>query len=136
VRRLQTALALAFITLGCAGLKPPPQLSPIGDIAFYAEKTLVAVESLQHFAIDGEAAGAISTNDAKTIIEATKVAGQAGQDLKRALKAGASETAAKNQAVAAIRSALDSVPKRLSPETAAIVAPYIQTVTTLLEVFS
>lgn len=140
IRSLALVLALALpvgtVAPACATrLAAPAQLSPIGDVAFYADRALVAIDSLGEFAIKGEAAGAMSTDDARTIIEAVKTSSIAANELGKALKAGVSETTAKAKAIAIIREALKNVPQHLSPETQSQVAPYIQTVLTLLTVF-
>ncbi len=135
-RRSGAMLALVVLAAGCASLKAPEQLTPVGDIAYYANYALDGVETLQRVAIDGEAAGAISRDDARTIVSATKVAALAAKDLASALKAGLPEVEARNKAVAIIREALSNLPRRLDENTRKLVAPYIQGVLGLLTVFS
>ena len=128
---MASGLALSF---ACAGVKAPPQLSPAGDIAWYANKANVAIAALQQVAIDGEAAGVIQRNDAVKIVEATKVAGTAGVELAEALKAGLDGATARAKAVASIRKAVSDLPGLLSPEASRVISPYVQTVLTLLAV--
>lgn len=128
-------LVVPVISSGCASLKPPVQLSPIGDIAWHARTAIHTTETLQQIAIDGEHAGTISTADAETIVKATTVAEQAGVDLSKALRAGVSEKTARAQAVAAFKTALVGLPQRLSPNTQKLVQPYVTAVLTLLTVF-
>jgi hypothetical protein len=139
--RAASVLAISLLALaGCdacvtGGLKPPPQLSPIGDTAFYARRAIQAVSELQEVAAEGEVAGVISTEDARKIMEATKTAGKAGVDLSSALKAGVSEVGARDRAVAVFRQALLELPGHLSENTRNMVEPYIQAALTLLTVF-
>lgn len=122
---------------GCAGsrLAPPPQLSPVGDVAYYARTAIKLISELQSAAIDGEAAGAIKTDDARKIIEATKTAGQAGVELASALQAGQSATTAKARAVAMIRQALTDLVPQLDDHSRKIAQPYVTGILTLLAVF-
>jgi CTP:molybdopterin cytidylyltransferase MocA len=131
-----TALAVMVLAAGCGGrLRSPQQLSPVGDTAFYARRAIHAINELQIVAIEGEKAGVIKTDDARRIITATKTAGEAGVALSEALKAGASETSARKQALAVIRKALEELPEYLSDQGRQITEPYIQTVLLLLSVF-
>lgn len=124
-------------TQGCATtMKPPESLSPVGDAAFYARRVVLAVEQIRTLAIDGEKAGAISTDDARTIIEGTLAADKAGQSLAEVLKAGGGDSSAKQRWAAAIRKALEEVVPKLSPNTQTLVGPYIKTTLTLLTVFA
>jgi len=135
--RVALTVCLALGLGACGGkLAPPVQLTPVGDIAWYANHALAVVDTLQQVAIDGESAGVISRNDARRIVEATKAAGLAGVDLHNALAAGADAVTARNRAVAIIRRALSDLPNRLSPHAASLVRPYVSAVLTLLTVFS
>lgn len=140
-RKLYAAL-LAVAIVGaacqnqsCAHLKAPEQLTPIGDVAWNARTAIRLVDELQRTAIEGEKAGAIRTEDAKKIVEATVLAGEAGVTLSRSLAAGAAETGARAQAVAAFKQALADLPAKLSPNTQKVVAPYVTAILTLLTVF-
>lgn len=136
VRHIVAALVLVVVGLsqgGCGtGLQAPPQLTPIGNIAWYGDEILKQVAVIQQVAINGEAAGAISTNDARTIVAATGTLADAATTLGQALKAGSSATGAKAQAVAAIRSILINLPAKLSPETGKLIAQYAAPILTLL----
>lgn len=126
----------AYLMSGCSGrLRAPAQLSPIGDTAFYARRVIHVVAALQQVGIDGQATGAIPEADARKIVQATQVAGQAGVELAAALKAGQTDGTARDKAVAMIRAVLTDLPSQLSPHARAIVQPYIQTALTLLTVF-
>ena len=130
------AAAVSALSIACASVTPPPQLSPIGKASFYSHKAAIMVDQLQTFAIDGERDGVISTDDARKIVDATKKAAQAGLDLQKALDAGSGQDAARDKAVAFIRSVLLDLPDHLSPNTAALVKPYITIVLTLLSFFA
>ena len=135
-RRKAVVLA-AVLSVACGGyLKPPADLSKVGDAAFYAQRLMEQIKAIQAVAKDGEAAGAISRNDAVTIVEATVVAGKAGQELAEALKAGMPEAGAKEQWVKIIREALSSVPAHLDENTQKLISPYLSTALTLLTFFS
>lgn len=130
---LVLALLFAGGSIGCA--PPPPNLTPPGVIAFHADRAIKGVATLQTVAIQGEAAGAISTADARVVVEATRIAGLAGQDLAAALKAGLPAADAKARAIATIRSALATVPGQLSPATRKQIEPYVTVVLTALAFF-
>jgi hypothetical protein len=119
----------------CATLTPPTQLSPRGDVAFYGNKALVAVSELQSFAIDAEKAGALDREDARKIVAATVEAGQAGQVLATALKAGGSSTDARRNAAAMVEAALRKLPDTLSPHARQLTEPYIRTILLLLSAY-
>lgn len=129
-------IVLALLLSACSHVTPPPQLSPIGDTAFYARRVIQAVGALQQAAIDGEKAGTIAPNDAAAIVNATRTAAKAGSDLADALAAGVSHESAKDQAVAVIKGVLDKLPENLSPHAREIVAPYISLINTFLSVFA
>jgi hypothetical protein len=135
-RRSLLALALS-LTIGCAArLAAPPQLSTEGAAAFPASRVMRGIAELQAVAIRGEAAGVFSRDDARTIVTATGVAGQAGEELAKALRAASASDDAKAKAIAAIRSALDGVPARLTPEARSQIEPYLTVIRialTLLE---
>lgn len=132
----QSAVVVAMLLLAaCAHVTPPPQLSPIGDTAFYARRVIQAVGALQQAAIDGEKAGALTTQDASVIVNATRQAAQAGSDLADALKAGVSADSAKAQAIAVIKGVLAKLPENLSPHAREIAQPYINLINTFLAVF-
>jgi hypothetical protein len=134
-KRRAAAIAVALLVcsgLACATLKPPEQLSPIGDTAWYAREVIKGVAGLQQAAIDAEKAGALSVEDARTVVDATKKAGQAGEVLATSLKAGLPQQEAKAKAIAVIREALGELPKHLSKSAGELVTPYIQLVLTLL----
>lgn len=122
-------------TQGCATMTPAPSLSPVGDVAFYARRVILAVEQIQTLAIDGEKSGSISTDDARTIVTATKTAAEAGVSLANVLGAGADATTARQRAAATIKAALDEILPKLSANTRALVEPYVKTALTLLTVF-
>lgn len=131
------AVPTVLVTQGCATMRPPESLSPVGDAAFYARRVVLAIDQIQTLAIDGEKAGAISEADARTIIEATGEAAKAGVSLANTLKAaGGGEASAKKRWAAAIRKALEEVVPKLSPNTQNMVEPYVKTALTLLTVFS
>lgn len=137
VKTLAIFLALPLLALtaqGCAGVKAPAQLTPVGDTAWYAGKVIAVVDTLQGIAKDGESAGVIQRNDAVKIVTATKVAGQGGVELSNVLRAG-NDSAGVARAVAIIRKALLDLPDQLSPSAAAVVRPYVQTALTLLTIF-
>lgn len=135
--RVPATLVLALIMVDCAGrLAAPVQLTPIGDTAFYARRAIQAVDALQAMAIDAESAKVMSTEDARVIVNATKTAGQAGVGLADALKAGSSGATAQDKAVRTIRQAILGIYDQLSPNAQRIAGPYIQTVLTLLTVFT
>jgi hypothetical protein len=120
---------LLSLTISCAArLAAPPQLSTEGAIAFHASRVMRGIAELQEVAIRGEAAGVFSRDDARTIVTATGIAGQAGEELAQALRAASGETAAKAKAIAAIRSALTGVPARLSPLARSQLEPYVTVV--------
>lgn len=129
--------AAAGCQTNCAGsrLAPPPQLSPVGDTAYYARAVIKLVNQLQGAAIDAEAAGVMKTDDARKIIEATRLANEAGVELAAALKAGQSATTSRERAIAMIRQALTDLPPKLNDHDRAIVQPYVTGVLTLLTVF-
>ena len=130
---LAAVLALLYLsTIACATLKPPAQLTPIGDTAYYAREIVKGVAALQDSAIDAEKTGALSTDDTRAVVEATKTAAQAAGDLAASLKSGVSQAEAKAKWVGVIREALARVPNHLSDHGKALVAPYIQVVLTLL----
>lgn len=129
-------VAALIVSSACASMKSPQQLSPVGDIAYYAHYALDGVETLQKVAIDGEAAGVISRDDARAIVSATKAAALGAKDLSTALKAGLPEVEARDKAVAVIRTALSGLPQRLDGDTRKLVEPYVQAVLTVLTVFS
>lgn len=135
-RAVLPLLCLMLASCASSGLKPPEELTPIGDISFYSLRLGQAVETLQKVVADGEAAGAINTDDARTIMSATKVASIAGKDLEKALAAGADGATAKAKAIAVFREALENLPPRLNDNTRALVEPYVQTILTLLAFFA
>lgn len=125
-----------LVTQGCASVRPPETLSPVGDAAFYARRVILAIDQIQTLAIDGEKSGAISEADARTIVTATGEAAKAGASLAATLRAGTGDASAKKRWAAAIRKALDEVVQKLSPNTQTLVEPYVRTTLTLLTVFS
>lgn len=135
VLALANIVAFGPLYLSGCGVKAPPQLSPVGDTAYYARRVMGLVEELQLAATEGEAAGAVSKADARKIVEATVIAGKAGQDLASALRAGADATSSRGRAIAIIKQALDDLPRHLSDSTQALVRPYINAVMVLLTVF-
>lgn len=132
-----TPILLLFVVAGCAGsrLAAPPQLSPVGDIAFHATRVVHGIQVLQDVAIQGEAAKALSTKDARAIVAGTKKAGEAGVALAESLRAGTAGATAKAKAVAAIKQALTETSEYVSPETRTTIAPYITVITTALALF-
>lgn len=116
----------------CATVKPPSGLSAVGQIAFYGDRIEKAIGAIQDVAIQGEASKVISTNDARKIIEATKIAGQAGVDLSAALKAGSSAATAKDKAIAVIKQVLTDLPPQLDANTRKLIAPFVSVVMVLL----
>jgi streptomycin 6-kinase len=135
--RVPAALVLALLLVDCGGrLAAPVQLSPIGDTAFYARRAIQAVDALQAMAIDAEAANVLPTAEARLIIDATKVAGEAGVELSNALKAGSKGTTDRDKAVRTIRAAIQGAFERLSPASQQVAGPYVTTVLTLLTVFT
>lgn len=134
--RAAAVLAALVISVACNGrLSAPAQLSPIGDTAYYARHITKAIDTLQDVAKDGEASGVINREDARLIVEATVKSGKAAVDLAKALEAGASETTARNQAIAVIRQLLTDLPSHLSKSAADLISPYISVILTLLTVF-
>lgn len=124
-----TALVLAVVLFeACGRLAAPPQLTPIGDLAYHATRVMSGIALVQQVAIDGEAAGVIATRDARRIVAGTAIAGTAGVDLAGALKAGVSGAAARDKAVRTIRQAFVEVADDLSPEARALIQPYINIV--------
>lgn len=136
-RRSRLLLLALALSIGCAGrLAAPPQLSTEGAAAFHASRVVRGITELQQVAIRGEAAGVFTRDEARTIVRATGIAGQAGEELAHALRAAADARTAKAKAIAAIRSALTGVPARLSPLARSQIEPYIAVVLitlTLLE---
>lgn len=132
------SLIAVIAMMGCVPLqhlKAPAQLSPAGDVAYYARHATSVVKELQTVAIDGEASGVIPTSDAKRIIEATLIAGNAGTELAKALKDGVLAKTAKERALVLFRDALTDVMPLLSVNTRKIVQPYVDAALTLLTVF-
>lgn len=122
----------------CAHVTPPPQLSPIGDTAFYAHRVIQAVGSLQQAAIDGEKAGALTTSDARQIVNTTQTAAKAGSQLAGILATGDASrdsAQAKVNLIAIIHKALQELPGNLSAHGKEIVQPYINLINTFLTVF-
>lgn len=128
--------ALAFASMGCATVKPPANLKPMGQIAWYGVKIVDGCVVIGDVAITAHESGVIASQDeTNKIVSAAKVCTDSGANLGRALKAGASQETAKQQAIAAIKSALGNLPGQLSPEVAKLIEPYRQVVITLLSVF-
>jgi hypothetical protein len=122
-------------TVACDAAKAPPQLSPVGDVAFYAHRVLLGIEAIQSIAIEGEAQGVIKTEDARKIVEATKRSAEAAGVLIDALRAGSAAASEKERAIKMISAALEGLPDVLDPKTGDLIRPYVATVLTLLTVF-
>lgn len=134
--RAATAIVIALLLAACTHLSPPPQLSPIGDTAFYARRVIQAVGALQQAAIDGEKAGALTISDARQIVNATQTAAKAGGQLADALAAGIEHDTVKAQAIAIIKQVLVELPGNLSAHGKEVVKPYISLINTFLAVFA
>lgn len=136
--RRHLALWIALTVVGCGqGYRPPPQLTPVGDVAFYARRVIQAIDTVVTVAIEAEAAKVLSTADARVVLDGGKIAAQAGVDLSAALKAGATAQTARDKAVKTISSAIDSISKNetLSPTTRGLIEPYLNVVRTLLTIW-
>ena len=133
-RSIVLLLLLAFVS--CA--KSPPQLTPLGDVAFYARRVIQAVDTVVEVAIQAEAAKVMSTADARAILAGGKIAAEAGVELSAALKAGATGVTARDKAVKTIGTAIDGILKNenLSPQTRGLINPYLQVVKTLLTIWT
>lgn len=110
----------------------PPQLTPPGQIAYHGDRVIKGVATLQDITISGESSGTISRDNARTLMEATKIAGEAGGDLAKALRAGLSAEGAKAKAIATIRQAFADVPQHLTPETRKVIEPYLTVINSAL----
>lgn len=109
--------APTIISSGCA--KAPPTLSPTGQREFYATRVIKVLDIVRDFAIDGEAAGVVATNDTRTIVLWHKSAVQV-----------ASSVGANWQTV--VSTTLDSTVANLKPETKTKLAPYVALVKAVL----
>lgn len=132
MHRVASHLAPLLVLFLVACAHPPPQLTPVGVTAFRADRVIKGIAVLQEFAIEGEAVGVLTTADARVVVEGTRAAGLAGQDLAQSLRATLPEATARAKAIAAIRTALQGIPSRLSPATRPLVEPYITVVLTFL----
>jgi len=69
VAALWLVACLGFLsTQQAACAKAPPTLSPTGQREFYATRAIKVLDIPRDFVIDGEAAGVVSTDDARTIV--------------------------------------------------------------------
>lgn len=131
IRKL-SALVIGLALAACGGVKPPPQLSPVGQVSFYSAKAGEVVASLQKFTIDAELAGVIQKADRQAVGKATEKVSAALIDLEDALAAGSGKADAKKKALAIIAEALRQLPDHLSPDAAKLIQPYIDQILILL----
>ncbi len=117
-RRLAPLLiVLAMASSACP--KAPPNLSPTAQREFYATRVIKVLDIVRDFAIDGEAAGVVSTNDARTVVLWHKSAVQVAQ------VGGANWQTL-------VSTTLDAAVQNLSPKTKADVAPYVALIKAIL----
>lgn len=119
--------------VACAGVKAPPQLSPVGDIAWYDHKVNVATNELQEAVIQATAQGLISVDVRKQVGRVTEKIGDASLDLNKALRSGEGIADAKTKAITIIEAALQEVPHNLPQNIQAIVQGYVDVITNVLE---
>lgn len=119
---------------GCALNKPPGGLSNAGQVSFYSNEVGKAILVAEDFTKGAHDQGLISGDDAAKIGAGLKIASQAGKDLNLALKAGADATDAKAKALAAIRSALESIPPQLSATAQHKIAPYLAVIRAAIDI--
>lgn len=134
MKRLLGALLVICNLLGGAGIvltvgsmmtlesctKAPPSLSPTGQREFYATRVIKVLDIVRDFAIDGEAAGVVSTDDARTVVLWHKSAVQVAQ-----------VSGANWQTIVA--TTLDEAVTHLKPELKAKIAPYVGLVKAVLQ---
>ena len=132
-RALGLALALLGPATGCA--KAPPNVSPEAKVAWNLKHVLTGLEALQEIAIDAEASGAMSTDDAKQVVKATVRAAQISRTFVIAMQAGYTEADTQRQLLRSLRAVLQDLPSHLSPRAYDIVQPYLQSVISLLVIY-
>src|SRR3990167_3455335 len=134
MRRVRTLaiLGLLVVLSACARLAAPPQLSPVGDVAWHANRAITGVGVLQDVVMAGEQRQEIATVDALKVITATAIAGKAGSELASALTLVADTSGVKDRAIGLMRQALMTVMEEVSPPTARLLMPYVQIVLSAL----
>jgi hypothetical protein len=140
-RKRQAALLVALLAMGAsgcasAGLKPPEQLSKIGDASFYNLQLAKEVDRIAHFVADAEAQQLIPAADAQKVMDVLKVVNKGQKDLEAVFGAGQVEGDAKTKAVAAIREGLQKIPNYLSGNAKTIAQGYVTSALILLTWFS
>lgn len=129
---LYLTLIGALVDMTSCSRNPPVQLTPSGQIAYHGDRVIKGIATLQDITINGESSGVVGLDDARTIMAATQIAGAAGTDLAKALRAGLSAEGAKAKAITIIRQALGDVPQRLSADTRKLIEPYLTVINTAL----
>lgn len=97
----------------------PPNLSPTAQHEFYATRVVKVLDIVRDFAVDGEAAGALSTDDARTVVLWHKSAVQVAQTVGANWQTLVSTT-------------LDEAVKNLKPATKDKLTPYVALVKAVL----
>lgn len=131
-RLIGLVLALAVAP---ACVHAPPQLSPEAKVGFQVRRVLAAVDTLQVVAIDAEAEKVISEEDARAVVIATRDAAKIARTLGVALEAGYSEQDLQRKLLLSLRRILQELPGHLNPKASDLLAPYIQTISSLLVIY-
>lgn len=117
-RRLSPLLVvLAILSSACP--KAPPNTSPTAKREFYATRVIKVLDIVRDFVVDGEAAGVVSTDDARTVVLWHKSAVQVAQVGGTNWQTLVSTT-------------LDATVQNLKPKTKADVAPYVVLIKAIL----
>lgn len=97
----------------------PPNLSPNAKREFYATRVIKELDIVRDFAVDGEAAGVVSTDDARVVVLWHKSAVQVAQS-----------TGANWQTI--VSTTLDTAVGNLKPTTRDKLAPYVVLIKAIL----
>lgn len=114
-------IATAFTLSACGGQHTPPNLSPAGAAKWHATRAIQALDTVRDVAIAGNEIQppVISTKDTRTIVEfhqsAVTVIGESPSGWRSAVKAALNETL-----------------KRVEPDTAETLRPYVDLVKAII----